>query len=121
MERFFLDKDPRRAAEKCEEGKVEEYIKECASILCTTLHETRSKIDEYVKPAKKGNPEAVKWVSDSFSHWRWMWIYGHYLGNKYSKMTKEIHSDTRTLRCLPVPSNIRKNGWRDPVTKAEAI
>lgn len=117
MERFFLDKDPRKSARLCSEDKVEEYLIACANILCTALYTSKSRINDYTKPPKKGNAKVVGWVIKSMNHWKWMWLYGHYLGNRYSEITKDIHQDTRVLRCLPVPSNIHKNGWKDPISK----
>lgn len=114
MNIFFLDRDPLFAAKAhCDQHVVKMAI-EYAQILSTALYLTDSTINEFVyKPTHKHHPCTV-WATKSLQHWKWLWLLGHYVGNEYTKRYNKIHKSTRVLRCLPVPSNIKNNGWKDP-------
>ena len=117
MNIFFLDKDPKIAAKwHCDKHVVKMCI-EYAQLLSFALHLTNSSTNEYTyKLSKKHiNHPCTAWPTESLSHWKWLWLLGHHLGNEYTRRYKKIHKSTRILRNLPVPNNILDLGWlRDP-------
>lgn len=118
MNIFFLDKDPKKSAEyHCDKHVVKMCI-EYAQLLSTALHITNSIANEYVyKPTHVFHPCTI-WVSQSLSHWKWLWLLGHHLGNEFTKRYNAIHLSTRVLRNLPVPTRIKDVGWLSDPPKA---
>lgn len=114
MNIFFLDRDPRLAAQyHCDQHVVKMAV-EYAQLLSTALHLTNNPLNEYVyRPTHANHPCAV-WARQSLQHWRWLWLLGHHVGNEYTRRYGKIHKSTRVLRCLPYPINLSDDGWIDP-------
>ena len=115
MNIFFLDRNPKIAAEyHCDKHLVKMAV-EYAQLLSIALHVTGSVINEYTyKPTHTNHPCSI-WVRKSFEHWKWLWLLGHHVGNEYTRRYGKIHKSTRMLRNLPVPTNIDDLGWlEDP-------
>jgi len=115
MNILFLDREPSLAAKRHTDQQVRDGVTTYAMILSAALRITKSRTDEFVYEADEDeNHPCVLWAAESMSHWRWLWLLGHHVGNEYSKRFNDIHGDTRMLRCMPAPTKIRDIGWADP-------
>lgn len=115
MNIFFLDRNPKEAA-KCHcDSHVVKMAIEYSQILSTVLHINGCVTNEYTyKPTHENHPCTI-WAAQSLTHWKWLWLLGHHVGNEYTRRYGKIHASTRVLRNLPVPTVIDcRKSWSDP-------
>ena len=111
MNIFFLHKDPEIAARyHCDKHIVKMAI-EYTQILSTVLHVTNSVTNEWAYRATHIHHPCVKWTGQSLSHWKWLWLLGHHVGNEYTRRYGKMHAAIRKLRNLPVPNKLPDLGW----------
>lgn len=115
MNIFYLDCNPKVAAELQCDRHVVKMILETAQLLSTAHHELDGSSPAY-KPTHKNHPSAV-WVRSSVPAYRWAWEHLEALGNeyqqRYSKVHKTISNHLESLREPPVALQGHL-GWSEP-------
>jgi hypothetical protein len=78
MNIFYLDKDPKLAAQYHCDSHVVKMILESAQLLCTAVNELAG---EQVTPYKSThvNHPCSLWVRESLENWKYVWQLMHYL------------------------------------------
>ena len=91
MNIFYLDKDPRKAAELQYNKHVVKMILETAQMLCTAHHCVNGEdADVPYKSTHKNHPSTV-WARRSANNYEW--LYHHFIGlcEEYTKRYGKIH------------------------------
>ena len=89
MNIFYLDENPRVAAQMQCDKHIVKMILETAQLLSTAHHELDGESPAY-KPTHKNHPSAV-WVRSSTMAYRWAWQHLKALGEEYSKRYGKTH------------------------------
>ena len=137
MNIFYLNKDPRIAAELHVDKHVVKMIVEYAQLLSTakrmidgTKYEARSKTGRKVQRYRLENaneeatiykavhyhhPSAV-WARSSSQHYNWLYTLFRELGKEYTHRYHKDHSTIELLKELlkHTPVNLKDNGWQEP-------
>lgn len=114
MNVFFLDRDPKPAAEAHCDKHCSKMIVEYAQLLSTAHVELDGEQVAY-KRTHTNHPSAV-WVRQSSQHYAWVYKLMCELGKvytaRYGRTHKTIAEHTDTLAAFP--ENLPNNGWQDP-------
>ena len=107
MNIFFLDVDPRLAAQAHVDKHVNKMIIETAQLLCTAHHlcpDTEPHPDLY-KVTHQNHPSAC-WVRESGDNYWWTyWLFlslGHEYTNRYGRVHKTIDTLKSPLALIPI-------------------
>jgi len=118
MNIFYLDRDPKIAAQMMCDKHVIKMIVESAQML-STVHRVLSG-PEYsnreglYKSTHKNHP-STKWVADSDQHYFWLYNHMVELMREYSYRYNKKHATSRLLNPLAsAPESISSNGFIDP-------
>jgi hypothetical protein len=90
MNIFYLDKDPKIAAEYQYNKHVVKMILESAQMLCATHHVIGNPDDSPYKLAHKNHPSTI-WVRENSLHYDWLWNHMVALGDEYTKRYGKTH------------------------------
>ena len=112
---FFLDRDPKKAAEAQIDKHVIKMILESAQMLCTAHHELYSFHTDLYKPTHKNHPCSI-WVRESRDHYNWLYKHMMALGSEYTKRYGKNHKTIMKLgQFLKTPPYLLADkGWADP-------
>lgn len=116
MNIFFLDKNPRIAAEMQCDKHVVKMILESAQLLCTAHHVLGSGADWMYKSTHVNHPSAM-WARESKRNYIWLWTHAIYLCAEYTKRYGKVHKTEAILEQLRTPPRIRRN-QRTPIRMA---
>jgi len=114
MNIFFLDTDPRIAAQYHCDKHVVKMILESAQLLSTT-HWVLDSEGPY-KKTHENHPSAI-WVRESLTHYSWLWLLMSALGTEYTYRYKKEHKTIieHQRRLMIPPIKLKVVGWlRDP-------
>ena len=110
MNIFFLDRDPRVAAEyHCDKHCVK-MITEYAQILSTVLRSTGVSNDYTYRKTHENHP-CTRWAAQSLAHWRWLRQLALFLSQEYVRRYGRIHLATRKLWLMPRQPCLIDYGW----------
>jgi len=116
MNIFYLDDDPRLAAQYMCDKHVVKMIVETAQLLSTAHHVLDENIDEYqvhdkiYKKTHQNHPSAV-WVRESLDNYMWGWDHLHHLISEYTYRYGREHKTKKILQyLLNVPIDILEIG-----------
>lgn len=114
MNIFFLDRDPKVAAEyHCDKHTVK-MILEYAQLMSTAVHLTVGKDDDLYKMTHKNHPSAI-WTRSSKQHYDYVLQLFENLLAEYTRRYGKQHSTSRLLPKLQAYAvSIPDNGWVDP-------
>lgn len=116
MNIFYLDQDPRTAAEMHCDKHVVKMILESAQLLSTAHHILDGKKDGLYKPTHKNHPSAV-WARSAESNYTWLHSLLHYLCAEYTARYGKVHKVKRDgmLHLLGyIPDNISTANFSAP-------
>ena len=119
MNIFYLDRDPKIAAQMMCDKHVVKMILESAQILSTAhrVLDGGDYADQYglYKIAHKNHPSTI-WCRQSKPHYEWLYNHMIALGREYNKRYGKIHlSITKCANVLKyVPGGIYDNGFTQP-------
>ena len=106
MNIFYLDRDPKIAAQMMCDKHVVKMILESAQMLCTAHRvldgeEYANKMGLY-KMAHKNHPSTI-WVRSSFHNYRWLWQHMCALMKEYTYRYGKTHATSRLRDALLRP------------------
>ena len=114
MNIFYLDKNPKRAAQLQYNKHVVKMILESAQMLCTT-HRFYGNDDVPYKTAHLNHPSTI-WVRENSLHYDWLYSHmiwlGHEYYDRYGKMHLSITKCARPL--LYAPDDMPKGTFKQP-------
>lgn len=113
MNVFYLDHNPRVAAQLQCNAHVVKMILESAQLLCTAHHELGSGTDDMYRSTHVNHPSSV-WVRQSRKHYRWLWSHFRWLLNEYAYRYGKTHKSARLLDLLSRPPAIGSNTFTPP-------
>ena len=118
MNIFYLDKDPKIAAQMHCDKHCVKMILEYAQLLSTAhriLDEDSVKSDKFYQVTHKNHPSAI-WTRESKDHYLWLYDLFLNLCYEYSKRYSKNHNTKSTIgeSLMMLPKNIKNNGWIDP-------
>ena len=118
MNIFYLDKDPKIAAQMHCDKHCVKMILEYAQLLSTAhrmLDADSVKSDKFYKVTHKNHPSAI-WTRESKDHYLWLYDLFLNLCDEYSKRYSKNHNTKSTIgeSLMILPKNIKNNGWIDP-------
>jgi hypothetical protein len=90
MNIFYLDHNPRTAAEMMHDKHVVKMILETAQILSTVCHRHDTWVEEMYRPTHPHHPSVV-WAGDSSAHFHWLVEHGQHLCNEYNYRYGRFH------------------------------
>ena len=115
MNIFYLDKDPRKAAELQYNKHVVKMILESAQMLCTAHHIHGDPDNVPYKQAHLNHP-STKWVRENSLHYDWLYEHMIALGNEYTKRYGKKHLSITKCK-IPLanqPENIPHEEFEQP-------
>lgn len=95
MNIFVLDTDPVKAAQMMCDKHVVKMVLETAQILSTVMAEIFPS-DMWYKPTHRNHP-CVKWASESYENFRWLYYHGWALKEEYAYRYGKRHKSTDIL------------------------
>lgn len=112
MNVFFLDANPRRAAQMHNDRHVVKMILESAQMLSTVCRQNGQ--DVGYKACFEHHP-CTKWASQSLANWKWIRALALALDDefKYRFENEESHKSAQVIRGLPEPP-IEDKGLTEP-------
>lgn len=114
MNIFFLDKDPKKAAEYHVDKHVVKMILETAQLLSTAHHCCNSSKEELYKATHINHP-CSKWVRQSKANYNWTYQLFYHLCNEYTLRYGKIHkTDTKLREVLSETPNISDTEFTSP-------
>jgi hypothetical protein len=111
MNIFYLDKDPKLAAQYHCDKHIVKMILESAQLLSTAWHELRpgkAALMDIYKSTHKNHPSAV-WVRKDARHYRWLANLMTELCKEYTLRYGRIHASERLLKQLAKEPNTESN------------
>lgn len=95
MNIFYLDSDPRKAAEYHHDIHLRKMILETAQLLSTAHHVNGSDVDlsQIYKSTHKNHPSAI-WVRETSDHYRWAYSLFSSLIEEYQYRFDRIHKSS---------------------------
>jgi len=113
MQIYYTDKDPARCAANLPDSLTNKILVEVAQILCTVCH--KYGIDAPYKATHENHP-FVKWASESWFHWAWLYQYANELHMNYreSHKTDRIHKSWAIAHELPTPIRLLMKPFATP-------
>ena len=118
MNRFYLHKDPVKAAKLQYNTHVVKMILESAQMLCTA-HRCHSLADEVdwvpYKKAHVNHPSTI-WARQSASHYLWLYHHMLALGDEYTKRYGKVHLSIKKCKepLTKYPDGILHTGFSEP-------
>ena len=118
MNIFYLDKDPKIAAQMHCDKHCVKMILEYAQLLSTAhriLDEDSVKSDKFYQVTHKNHPSSI-WTRESKDHYLWLYDLFLNLCYEYSKRYSKNHNTKLRIGEIlkMLPKNIKNNGWIDP-------
>ena len=97
MNIFFLDRDPKIAAQYHCDTHVVKMILETAQLLSTAHHEMGSPLAEHCYKSTHVNHPCAIWVRQSIHNYRWTYDLFRWLTTEYWKRRGKIHASWKKL------------------------
>lgn len=115
MNIFYLDHDPRRAAEMMHDKHVVKMILETAQILSTVCDRHGSWTEEMYRPTHPHHP-SVLWAGDSSAHFHWLVEHGQHLCNEYNYRYGRFHKSGPVIDLCgaEAPAHFPARTWVQP-------
>ena len=118
MNIFYLDKNPKRAAQLQYNKHVVKMILESAQMLCTAHHCYGDRYQRENVPYKQAhlNHPSTVWARQSRSTYMWWYEHMIALGHEYTKRYGKIHltiTKCKDFLAIP-PRHIQGNDWCQP-------
>jgi len=115
MNIFYLDKNPKTAAQYHCDKHVVKMILECAQML-STVHREFGNIDDRLYRKTHSNHPSTKWVKSSSEHYKWLYRLFVCLCDEYKYRYKKTHKTDEKLRKIlrKVPKKLINNGFSQP-------
>lgn len=112
---FYLDPDPRRAAEMMHDKHVVKMILETAQILSTVCDRHRSWTEGMYRPTHPHHP-SVLWAGDSSAHFHWLVEHGQHLCNEYNYRYGRFHKSGAVIDLCgaEAPAHFPARTWVQP-------
>jgi len=89
MNIFYLDKDPKKAAEHQYNKHIVKMILESAQMLCSA-HRHHGNFDVPYQSTHINHP-STRWVRDNANHYQWLYTHMMALGREYTKRYNKKH------------------------------
>ena len=113
MNIFYLDRDPRVAAQMhCDEHCVK-MVLETAQLLCTAHHVTGTGEEGMYKVTHRNHPSAL-WVRSSSQHYKWTYSLFRELLTEFYHRRGKTHASERLHPYVSVVPAIEDNGFKAP-------
>lgn len=115
MNIFYLDTDPKIAAEKQINKHVIKMILESAQMLCTTHREFGDENEALYKRTHTNHPSTV-WIRQSSQHYDWVYQHMLALGEEYTNRYGKTHLTITKMKELlkKPPQGLKDNGYEHP-------
>ena len=115
MNIFYLDRDPKLAAQMMCDKHVVKMILESAQMLSTAHRvidgDYRADLIGMYKTAHKNHP-STKWVRASKENYNWLWLHFDALLKEYTHRYGKHHATERLIEHLrPAPSKLALEEW----------
>ena len=102
MNIFYLNTDPRIAAQQHCDQHVVKMMVETAQLLCTAHHVCETATDNLYKPTHKNHPSAV-WVRSSRANYQWTYALLYWLCREYEYRRDRKSKVMELLPSLAIP------------------
>lgn len=115
MNIFYLDKEPRRAAEMMHDKHVVKMILETAQILSTVCHRHGTWVPEMYRPTHAKHP-SVLWAGESKPHFQWLYAHGLWLCKEFEHRYGHSHKSSEVIDLMPhfTPKEFPHPHWAEP-------
>lgn len=118
MNIFYLDRDPKFAAEYHCDKHIVKMIIEYAQLLSAAHHIHQSSqeiIDKIYKKTHVNHPSVI-WTASSLEHYNWLYKLFLEVNYEYTKRYNKIHKTYEKLAGIlkTPPKNLKSNGFIDP-------
>lgn len=114
MNIFYLDKNPRRAAEMMHDKHVVKMVLETAQILSTVCHRHGCWVPEMYRPTHARHP-SVLWAGDSAAHFYWLVDHGQHLCNEFHYRYSNHHKSLAVIDLCGAEAPVFENTeWTEP-------
>lgn len=122
MNVFYLDRDPRLAAEFHCDKHVVKMILEYTQLLMGCYYDDSGILDERCQSFKKvyklthKNHPSSRWVRSNISHWLYVLDLAKHLSNEYTSRYGRVHACDSILHneIEFTPANLPNSNWEDP-------
>ena len=98
MNIFFLDTDPKTAAQMMCDKHVVKMIVESAQMLCTAHRILDKDVPGHFYKATHRNHPCTKWVARATGNYKWLFRHFSWLCSEYTHRYDKIHSTQKKLR-----------------------
>lgn len=115
MNIFYLNANPKKAAQLQINKHVVKMILESAQMLCTAHREFGDESESLYKKTHSNHPSAV-WVRESTQHYLWLYKHMLALGDEYTKRYNRKHLTITKMEELLAkpPKGLKDNGFKNP-------
>ncbi len=115
MNIFYLDKNPRRAAEMMHDKHVVKMVLETAQILSTVCHRHGCWVPEMYRPTHANHP-SVLWAGESVESFQWLYAHGLWLGKEFEYRYGHAHKSSGVIDIVPyfTPQEFPQAHWTEP-------
>jgi hypothetical protein len=115
MNIFYLDHNPRTAAEMMHDKHVVKMILETAQILSSVCHRHDTWIEEMYRPTHKNHP-SVLWAGDSADNFWWLYAHGLWLCKEFEYRYNHHHKSSDVIELMPyfAPKQFPLPYWTPP-------
>ena len=115
MNIFYLDKNPRRAAEMMHDKHVVKMVLETAQILSTVCHRHGCWVPEMYRPTHANHP-SVLWAGESVERFQWLYAHGLWLGKEFEYRYGHAHKSSGVIDLVPyfTPQEFPQEHWTEP-------
>jgi hypothetical protein len=112
---FYLDKNPRRAAEMMHDKHVVKMVLETAQILSTVCHRHGCWVPEMYRPTHANHP-SVLWAGESVERFQWLYAHGLWLGKEFEYRYGHAHKSSGVIDLVPyfTPQEFPQAHWTEP-------
>lgn len=117
MNIFYLDRDPRRAAEMMHDKHVVKMILETAQILSTVCHRYGVRNPGLYKPTHANHP-SVLWAGETPENFQWLYLHGVWLNQEFNYRYGHDHKSAAVIsiaqQCCPPEHDFVRWGFTQP-------
>lgn len=117
MNIFYLDRDPRRAAEMMHDKHVVKMVLETAQILSTVCHRYGVRHPGLYRPTHANHP-SVLWAGETPENFQWLYLHGVWLNQEFKHRYGKDHKSATVIsiaqQCCPPEHQFVRWGFTQP-------